>query len=374
MPIFGRYLLKNYLNVLLLSVVSFITILLVSRLEEIAHFASLGAPLGCLFAFTLYQIPYILPIAIPISCLISAMILFQRLSQTHEITALRASGLSLKQIIAPILIAGAFLSLSTFYITSELATSSHLASRKMIHELTSVNPLILLQSAKIAKLRGSYVQMDPVQNGRTAKNIFIAFKNQSNGRIHLCLAKKVGMKNGELHGSRVSIISSIPRSDLGTLGEEEDHLIIENQESLTTSAPELASLLRKKGWKIANDHLKLSLLLAREKILREDLSNPKTKKNLSKCQSELIRRFSLGIAAFTFTLLGISFGVEISRNKTKRGLIFVILLTSLTLITFFVGKEFDHLFWIASSFFILPHFLITSACLWSLSRVNKGII
>lgn len=93
MPVFWWYLLKNYLKVQILSVFSFIAILLVSRLEEIAQFAALGAKLSYLALFILYQIPYVLPIAIPISCLISAMLLFQRLSHTHELTALRAGGL-----------------------------------------------------------------------------------------------------------------------------------------------------------------------------------------------------------------------------------------------------------------------------------------
>ena len=66
MPLFSRYILKSYLYVLLLCVVSFIALLLVSRLQEIAHFASMGAPPLYLIYFILYQIPYVLPIAIPI--------------------------------------------------------------------------------------------------------------------------------------------------------------------------------------------------------------------------------------------------------------------------------------------------------------------
>ncbi len=363
MPIFARYLLSNYLKVLLLAVISFIAILLVSRLEEIAHFATIGAPVSYLALFILYQIPYILPIAIPISCLISAMILYQRLSQTHELTALRAGGFSLKQIIAPVLIAGALLSVVSFYITSELATSSHLATRKMVYDLTSENPLILLQSAKIAKLKGSYVQMDPVHNGRSAKDLLIALNNK--GRINLCLAKKVKMEDGDLKGEQVSLLSSIPAAAA-------DHLIIENQERLTAPAPEFARLLRKQGWKIANDHLKFSLLRVREKMLKEE-GVGKAKQNLAKCHSEIVRRFSLGIAAFTFTLMGVSFGMEISRNRTKKGILLVLFLTALTLITFFVGKEFDHLVWVASAFFLLPHTLIALLSLWSLSRVSRGI-
>lgn len=360
MLLFGRYLLKNYLKVLLLSVISFITILLVSRLAETAHFATLGAPLSYLALFVLYQIPYILPLAIPISCLLSALILFQRLSRTHELVAFRAGGLSLKQITAPLLMAGAFLSLLCFYIVSEIATTSHLATRKMAYELTSKNPLILLQSAKIAKLKGAFVQMDPIQNGRSAEDLVIGLNNHASQRLCLCLAKKVEMIDGELRGEKVNLISSIP-------GSQVDHLMLENQERLSSSAPEFARILRKKGWKIASDHLKFSLLRVRADHFRA------AGKKCAKCYSEMARRISLGLAAFTFTLLGVAFGMEISRNQTKRGIAYVLILSAFALLTFFVGKELDHLFWLSTTLFFLPHLLIVAASLSTLSRISRGI-
>lgn len=371
MPTFWRYLLKNYLKVLFLAVFSFIAILLVSRLEEIAEVAAIGAKPSYLIRFTLYQIPYILPIAIPISCLISAMILFQRLSHTHELTALRAGGISLRQIIAPILIAGGFLSAGTFYITSELATSSHLATRKMVYDLTSVNPLLLLQSAKIARLKNAYVQMDPLRNGEAARDLVIALNNRSGKRLNLCLVKKVEMENEALHAKHVSLISSAPSSEGGS-----DHLIIENQKKMTSSAPEFAQILRKQGWKIANDHLKFSLLRVRSKMLKEEIvkhHRAKDIRNLKKCRSEISRRLSLGLATFTFSFMGVAFGMEISRHRTKRGIFAVLVLTTVSLISFFVGKELDHLVWIASLLFLLPHALIVYASLWTLKRVNGGL-
>lgn len=98
MPIVWRYLLSHYLKVLVLCVTAFIAVLLTTRLDEIAHFASMGPEGFYIILYTLYQIPYILPIAIPISCLISSILLIQRLSRSHELTALRASGMGLKTI------------------------------------------------------------------------------------------------------------------------------------------------------------------------------------------------------------------------------------------------------------------------------------
>lgn len=368
MPIFWWYLLKNYLRVLFLSVFSFIAILLVSRLEEIAQFASMGAKPAYLALFTLYQIPYILPIAIPISCLISAMILFQRLSHTHELTALRSAGISVYKILTPILLAGGLLSLTTFYITSELATSSHLATRRMAYDLSSVNPILLLQSAKIAKLQDAYVQMDPVRNGESAQNLVIALNNPSGKRLSLCLVKEIEMEGDQLAAKHVSLISS--SSAEGTF----DHLIIENQKAMTSSAPEFAKLLRKSGWKIANDHLKFSLLRIRMHTLKERIALGETLYPLlKKCYSEVIRRLSQSLAAFTFTLMGAAFGMEISRNQKKRGIISVLVLSASCLIAFCLGKQLAYMVWISALFFILPHIVILAASFRTLRFVNRGI-
>src|SRR5579863_9043123 len=102
MPIVWRYLLRSYFQVLLLCVSAFIGVLIVLRFQEIARFATSGAAKLKILLFTLLQIPYILPIAIPVSCLIAAMLLFQRLSHTQELTALRTSGFGLKTISTPL--------------------------------------------------------------------------------------------------------------------------------------------------------------------------------------------------------------------------------------------------------------------------------
>jgi len=383
MPIFGRYLLKNYLKVLLLSLFSFIAILLVSRLEEIAEFAAMGVKASYLALFTLYQVSYILPIAIPLSCLISAMILFQHLSHTFELTALRASGISLYGIIAPVLVAGAFLGLGNFYFTSELATISHLAARRKIYDHMSINPILLLQNARIANLQGAFVQMDPQRSGKEAKDLIIVLNNRSNEQtvgekcgLGLGLAKKIKMNGEELIAKEVSFISSLPCNQSETF----DHLIIENQKRMSTSASELVQMLGKRGWKIANDHLTFSLLRIRKALLAEKYAteiNAQKKKNikrhLEKSRTEIVRRISLGVATFTFTLMGVSYGMEISRRQTKRGILSVLILTALTLIAFFMGKELDHLFGIASCLFLLPHFLILLCSAWTLRRVNRGV-
>jgi lipopolysaccharide export system permease protein len=369
--IFARYLLKQYLKVLILAVFSFIALLLVSQLKEIAQFAAMGAPTAYLLRFILYQIPYILPIAIPVSCLISATLLFQNLSHTHQLTALRSSGISLLGIMAPIILAGLLLSCINFYITSEIATESHLATRKMAYEFTSINPLLILQKAQGAKLKGAYVQMEPLRSGEAAEKLVLAWQRHTRERLLLLLAKKIEVLGTELRAHEVTLISSMP-------GEES--LLIENQREFVSSAPDCAQFLKKKGWKISNDHLKFCLLQIRMQEIQSQIKSEISaaekrhlKSNLSRCYTEIVRRFSMGIACFTFTLVGIAFGIDIGRWHSKKGILLVFALASFALITFFMAKECDHLFWLATPLFMLPHALIATISIWKLNRIYRGI-
>jgi lipopolysaccharide export system permease protein len=368
MPILWWFLLRNYFKVLFLSVISFIAILLVSRLEEIAQFAALGAKPFYLVLFVLYQIPYVLPFAIPISCLISSILLFQRLSYTSELVALRAGGITLSKMIAPIFYAAILLACATFYITSELATSSHLAARRMTYNLSSVNPLLLLQSSKIARLKNAFIQMDPIRNGEAARNLVIALNRVTGNRLCLCLIDQVEMKEDQFVAKQINLISSAPCEG------RQDHLIIENQQWLFSSAEQLAALMHQSHWKFANDYLKLSLLRIRLHELRQSLiSGENVARSYKKCQTEIVRRFSLSFATVTFTLMGMALGMEIGRRRSKKRLLLALFLAAFTLIAFCAGKAAGHLFYLATIYFLLPHLLIIATSLWTLYQIKRGI-
>lgn len=370
LPTIYRFLIKEYLKVFFLCLVSFITLLVVSQLEDITMLASMGAKKGHILLFTLYQIPYILPIAIPLSCLIASMILFTRLSERGELTALRASGFSIFSILIPLFMITTFLSLANFVIVSEVATTSHLATRKMIFELTSKNPLVLLQNAKITPLKGAYVQFAPGQNGQMAKDLLIAWGNQEDQRLNLAIAKKIKIKDNQLNCKNITLISS-------QISEDNHHLMIENQNEAKTAAIECAQFLHGGGWKMATDHLRYSLLKVRIKKLKENLKHETDdkltlQKNLNKCFSEILRRFSFGLAPVSFAFMGSIFGIRIGRTIQKKQVIIASLLAAISLLLFFVAKEFHHIFLISGACLITPHLILFGSAGWQLERLSRG--
>lgn len=381
MPILWRYLLGHYLKVLTLCLLSFIAILLTTRLDEIAHFATMGPEAKLILAFILHQIPYILPIALPISCLISSLLLVQRLSQTHELTALRAAGLSLRNIICPILLAAVFLGLCNFYVISELSTKSHLTTGKLKNELRSLNPLLLLHNKHILKLKGIFFHaLGATRMGEQASDVVVALPNKNNKSIHLLLAKQLVATSSDFVGKGVTLITSVNREDSGALSPRQypEFLFTENIAEAFTTSHDFSQLIYKKVWSLNNDHLRLPLLLVRLADQQQNLPQEEgealkqLKKEINRGFSEILRRISVAAAVVTFTLMGIAFGMSVSRIKSQWNLIIVLALTALYLASFFSGKNFDHFILTAALCYLIPHALIIALSLWKLKRITAG--
>lgn len=379
MPIVWRYLLGQYIKVFLLSLISFIAILLTTRLDEIAHFATLGSEGLLILWFTLHQIPYLLPIAIPISSLISVIILVQRLSQTHEMTAFRACGLSLREILTPILIAGFFIAAVNFYIVSELATQSHLTTGLTKMELRSVNPLLLLHNKHLTRLKGIFTDtLGDSRIGEYAGDILIAMPNTHHSTYNLIVAKKLQADPTTFKGNQITIITPT------NAPMQRDALVIENMHKMKTSIKDFSQILQKKVWSLNNDHLRLGLLRARLKDLKHfkatipnnaenSVSIKHIHRNINRGRSEILRRSSIAFAAFSFTLMGAAFGISISRNRSNRGVFYVLALATLYIVAFFSAKALDHHLLATTLLYFVPHLMIIFFSLLMLIRVSKGI-
>lgn len=361
MPILWRYLLKKYFQVFALCVFSFIGVLLVFRFQTIARFAASGTPLLDVGLFTLFQIPYILPMAVPISCLISSILLLQTLSHSHELTAFRTSGMSLKPIITPLLIAGFSLFLVNLTISSEISPRSRILAKKLIYDAISNNPLILFQKDGLLTLNGTYIDMKKLENGKYAEDVIFLSKNQSNERLSLVIAKKLSLKDALLKGKNVTMISGADSKQADSF----DHLIIENQESMDTKGSHLMQFAQSESFGFSQEQQTLKQLLSRNSLS----TSPK---GFSKTRLEILRRVSIAFSAFTFTLIGISFGLHIGRLRSKKNLLQAIALGAFYMITFVASKSFKESP-IAAILLITPHLIIIALCMKPLARITKGV-
>ena len=373
MPILWRHLLTRFLKIFLFSLCVFISILLITRLDDIAHFATLGADSSLILWYILFQIPYIIPITIPLSCLIAATILMQQLSQSHELTAFRSVGFSFINILSPILFISVICSILNFYIISEVATRSHLSSTLLKTELRAINPLLIVHNKHLMRAKGYYFHLfgDSVI-GESALQSILAIPNKKNFRMNLLITDELNNTSNHFSGKNMTLITSLPKK----IKSGQERLIIENIESAFTQTDDFRKIIDKSVRQINNDHLTLPLLLVRLKEELQMFSNSKHEdhplKNIYKCLSEFFRRFSVGIAPFSFAFMGAVFGISLSRQKSNKGIYAQAILSFSYLICFFSAKGAEHKPFISALFYFCPHLLIIAISFWVLSRLTKG--
>lgn len=376
MPLFWRYLLKSYFKSFFLCIGSFVAILLTLRIREIASFTALGANLKSTLLFCSCQIPQILPIAMPISSFIASVLLFQRMSRSHELSSLRAAGISLSQILTPILVVASALTLINFYITSELTTHTRLYSMKLLYDNTSANPLLLMQRQKLIKIPSSYIDIKEDASKNRASDLYFISYNPHHHHLALVTAKKLQLENDVLIGRNLAMISYLD----GEPSWGYDPLILENEGYLKMHAPTLSYFMKKTHWKLNAISLPLRLLW-----IFSATDHPKEAKNIEGFVSlkymispsilpEVFRRFFLGLTVLTLTVIGMSYSLELTRNLSRKSFFTMLLLSLFILATYFLGKKMKEHEKIALCLYSIPHCIAYLLCSIRIHRFSRGKI
>ncbi|MBJ7448940.1 MAG: LptF/LptG family permease [Parachlamydiales bacterium] len=375
MPHLWRYLISQFFKVMILTATAFMAVLVVTRLEETARFAAMGATLKHIFLFNLYEMPHTLPLALPLSCLLSAFVLTRRMSVSYEISALRACGISLKEILLPVMVAASIVAIANTYIVSEITTRTHLASRQMINQLTSMNPLVILQNVQFLKQKEVFVETGKRNGAESAQDVVVVVNNKNQGRLNLFTAKKLSLNEDVLKGEQTCLISSLPTTEDNNF----DHLILENERSFFCPAAEFSQILKKTRFRLSVDYLCMPMLLHQASDIQNVLDNnvvsvdKKTlKQQLNKIHGEIIRRFSYGLSPIAFTFLGATMGLSIGRKRSQKPLWLVIGLATLTMSTFVTAKETGKWIYLAIILYSLPYLLISFVGVRRVNRLSRG--
>jgi lipopolysaccharide export system permease protein len=301
------------------------------------------------------------------------MLLMHGLSESHELTAMRSFGLSILNCLLPILIVSVGLSVLNFWIVSEMGTASHLNSTRLKAELRLVNPLLLMNHKHLIKMKGLYFEaLGPSKLGESAEDALFAYPEKKSGKIALFVAKKLSIQGDQFVGDDVTI-----------LGPLKQKVVLENIKEYRVDVNDFAVMLENKTWNVNLDYLKLPLLLVqkeREKnALKELLESGKAslikakERAITRIDLEIIRRASIGFAVFSLTLLGLGFGIGITRGRKVRNILKVVVLASLFLIGYFTAKGIDHQFLPAALLYTVPHALILICSLRAILKIEKGI-
>ena len=348
MPIIWHYVTKTYLKIFLLSLVTFFGLSFILKQQKLTLLIVSGATYKQAIILSLCMLVISLPHVLSISTFLSSLLTSYKLNSSGEITSLRASGLSLAKIFAPIYVICGFLLLTNIFLVSELVPYSKLLINKTYLESQTINPLVLLRKNALPQLKNVYAEMSLNDSGSESKNVLVAFFNENDKKISLLLAESLNYTHRKLKGKNVSHISHIDSNS-----DTYDHLIIDNQLEISTPESFFISILDKSSKARDRDVLSPIALLNSER--------PSAK-------AELFQRTSKIIAPFSLTLLGISAGLFSRKRTQKKNLIFLFLSMFGYFSTLFALKNSSLQLYIALFYTLAPHALII---FFSLKRQKK---
>ena len=121
-----KYILKKFILNLVIALSSFIIIfIIVNIIDFLDKFIEKGISSKEILLYYYFTIPYFISIAFPMSILISTIFTFGTLQKNNEITAIKASGISIRRAGISILISGIiFCFLSFFFENIDIMSKS----------------------------------------------------------------------------------------------------------------------------------------------------------------------------------------------------------------------------------------------------------
>lgn len=378
MPTIWKYLIKSWLGIFATSLLGIITLLLSTKLDEVARFISLGASISRILFFILLQIPYVLQIALPVSGCLAGFLLFLRLSENGELVAARSVGYSISSLLRPIVWITSIGSILMFGWIFDLSAKSHLAAKKLEYDVRSEEPLAMVQSSQFLQNQGYSLELEgSLRTGGCAKNLIVCFQKDIDDRLKLFLADTVHNKQGVLEADHFLALSTDKPKNLSS----PSTLIIEQAEHKQTPTSHMDEFVEKKHWKVNADHCPMSSVWARMKDLQKETSvhayqksHAKTSaKELGKYISEPFRRLSLSLALTTLTLAGMLSGILSKRKGNKDRFVLPIVLFGFYMACYLAGKNMDALPIPSITCYLLPHPFLIAASLLLKKQAELGI-
>ena len=111
MKIISRYILKEHLGPLVFALSALTSLLLLNYIgKQFGNLVGKGLSWGVIGEFFLLSVPFTVAMTLPMAVLVSTLYAFSRLASENEVTALKASGISMIRLMIPILLGAGVLS------------------------------------------------------------------------------------------------------------------------------------------------------------------------------------------------------------------------------------------------------------------------
>jgi lipopolysaccharide export system permease protein len=158
MRILRNYILKECIQPFTLSISVLTSVFLLGYLPQLANkVINNGVSLAAMSQVFLYYIPILLGYTLPIACLITVILALGHMSAENEILAMRASGIHLLRLLAPLTVVGIALCLVVYLLNDRIIPESYDAQTRILQETGSRDPSSMLEPGSFINAFDKYI-------------------------------------------------------------------------------------------------------------------------------------------------------------------------------------------------------------------------
>lgn len=169
--------------------------------KYIDDFVGKGLGAGVLSELFFYFSLTTIPMALPLAILLSSLMTFGNLGEHFELTALKSAGLSLQQIMKPLIVFIALLSVFAFYFSNNILPYTNLKAGSLLYDVRESKPALLFKDGVFNNsIDGFSIRVNKKdKDGRTMHDILIYDHRALHGNTTVVSAKSGVMQETKDH-------------------------------------------------------------------------------------------------------------------------------------------------------------------------------
>ncbi len=352
------YLLRQVLGSLLMTVAVFTFVLLLGNVlkEVLGLLVNQQVSLVTVVRAIALLVPYVLVFALPMGMLTATLLAFGRFSADHELTAARASGLSLLSLITPVLWLSVALSVVCAFVNLQLAPQCRAAYKQLLYRSALDNFDALLPARKYISDFKPYTLYFSKVNGNEMTDVYLYEMDKTN------LLRTTHAARGTFTLDRTNKAVSLVLFDAWYKGEEADSPVHFG----STPAMELRWPDRSDKGPGLSEMTFAELWEKRRELKRQGIDT-------TPADLQIHWQVAFSCACLGFTLVGIPLGIRAHRRETSAGIAMAVLLVLVYYSFFILAGSLETkpqfrpylIVWV-------PNFIFQALGLLMLRKANRG--
>jgi lipopolysaccharide export system permease protein len=174
--IINRYVLREHLGPLLFALTALTSLLLLNYIaKRFGQLVGKGLEWKVIAEFFFLSIPFTVAMTIPMAVLVAVLYAFSRLAAENEITAFKASGVSVRRLLAPVLVAAAVLAVLMVGFNDQVLPRSNYRLSILQGDIFRKKPTLALREQVINKVGDSriWIRADRIDQGERMRQVVI---------------------------------------------------------------------------------------------------------------------------------------------------------------------------------------------------------